>query len=145
MPRRPKLQPVDALALACRVYPVTPALAKSPRSRRTWQQPRSMLIFDTETRIDATQRLTFGSYRFLVDGDCLEEGLFYADDLPEDDQAILRTYVETHLADVGEAGVWSQNELGAHSGIADCKDHVDVGIDILVDQPAPRPNATAQP
>lgn len=102
MPPRTRL---DTLALACRVYPVTPELIKTHRARRSWQQPRSMLIFDTETRIDATQRLTFGSYRFLVDGVCLEEGLFYADDLPEADQAILRAYADAHLADVGEAGV----------------------------------------
>ena len=40
-----------------------------------------MLVFDCETRTDETQALTFGSYRFLVAGRCLEEGLFYADDL----------------------------------------------------------------
>lgn len=59
-----------------------------------------MFVFDTETRTDATQRLTFGSYRFLVDWRCLEEGLFYADDLPREDQQILKRYVETHSADV---------------------------------------------
>ena len=32
-----------------------------------------MFVFDTETRTDATQRLTFGSYRFIVAGQCLKE------------------------------------------------------------------------
>ena len=39
-------------------------------------------MFDTETRIDHTQRLTFGSYRFIEADQCLNEALFYADDLP---------------------------------------------------------------
>jgi len=40
-----------------------------------------MFVFDTETTVDETQRLTFGSYRFIVGGRCLKEALFYADDL----------------------------------------------------------------
>jgi len=61
-----------------------------------------MLVWDTETRIDATQRLTFGSYRFIVGGHCLEEGLFYADDLPEEDRRILEQYIATHVADAAD-------------------------------------------
>lgn len=58
-----------------------------------------MLVFDTETRTDAKQSLTFGSYRFIVDGECVEEGLFHGDDLPERDRRILENYVSTHRAD----------------------------------------------
>ena len=57
-----------------------------------------MLAVDTETRIDAAQALTFGSYRFFDDGVCLEEGLFYADDLPAADRGALQAYVKTHAA-----------------------------------------------
>jgi hypothetical protein len=51
---------------------------------------RSVLIFDTETTNDVTQRLTFGCYRFgqwRVDGTLViqEEGLFHADTLATDD------------------------------------------------------------
>lgn len=63
-----------------------------------------MLVFDTETRIDATQRLTFGSYRFLVDGRCQEEGLFYGDDLPDAERRMLARYVATHRAEVVDEG-----------------------------------------
>jgi hypothetical protein len=63
-----------------------------------------MLVFDTETRTDAPQALTFGSYRFIVRGECLEEGLFYADDLPSRDRATLTKYTSTHAADVGPHG-----------------------------------------
>jgi hypothetical protein len=52
-----------------------------------------MLVFDTETRTDASQRLTFGSYRFFVGNDLREEGLFYADDLPVKDRRTLERYV----------------------------------------------------
>ena len=55
-----------------------------------------MFVFDTETRVDATQRLTFGSFRFIVGGRCVEEALFYGDDLPEGDRQVLERYVRKH-------------------------------------------------
>lgn len=55
-----------------------------------------MIVFDTETRTDATQRLTFGSYRYLIHGRCVEEGLFYADDLTANERNTLKRYVATH-------------------------------------------------
>jgi hypothetical protein len=59
-----------------------------------------MLVFDTETRTDAAQALTFGSYRFYMeDGRCLEEGLFYADDLPRTDRDVLEAYTRKRRAD----------------------------------------------
>jgi hypothetical protein len=63
-----------------------------------------MLVFDTESRTDATQRLTFGSYRFWEHAHCLEEGLFFADDLPTRDRQILNQYVAKHQADVHRGG-----------------------------------------
>lgn len=65
---------------------------------------RSVLIFDTETTIDPTQRLTFGCYRFGTwrRGGTLtihEEGLFHADTLAADDPegfALLSGYAATH-------------------------------------------------
>jgi hypothetical protein len=64
-----------------------------------------MFVFDTETRVDATQRLTFGSYRFIDEGQCLEEGLFYADDLPQKDRQILEKYFLKHRSDMKEKGI----------------------------------------
>ena len=57
-----------------------------------------VLVLDTETTTDALQKLNFGVYQFCekaTDGKyrCLEEGIFYADDLSSDQQNILRTYV----------------------------------------------------
>ncbi len=78
-------------------------------SRRRWR--RAVLILDTETTIDPTQRLLFGSYRYgrwTKRGmlRCVEEGLIYADDLPERDPAgwtVLQKYARTRRADVASA------------------------------------------
>jgi hypothetical protein len=90
----------DRLPLAVRVYPTPPDLKKRDRKAPTpWYRPNSMFVFDTETRIDATQRLTFGSYRFIVSSRCVEEGLLYADDLPDRERTILEQYALTHHAE----------------------------------------------
>ena len=62
-------------------------------------------MFDTETRIDASQRLTFGSYRFVESGECLKETLFHADDLPDKDQRTLERYLRNHEGDTVDLGV----------------------------------------
>src|SRR2546425_11875105 len=67
--------------------------------------PRYALVFDTETRIDLMQNLTFGVYRLceLRGGatyECFEEGLFYADDLPDRERKVLEDYVRSNFSDV---------------------------------------------
>jgi len=69
---------------------------------------RDVLVLDTETRTDATQRLTFGVYRWCrrqPDGTyaTLIEGIFYADELPHadpDGYQCLQEYARTRQADV---------------------------------------------
>ncbi len=75
----------------------TPVRKKKEWKRRRFAKwPRYCLIFDTETTVDATQRLNFGSYRRCkLEGNkylCIEEGLFYADDLPSVDVKVLENY-----------------------------------------------------
>src|SRR4051794_34213797 len=101
----------DALPTALRAFAerhnATPR--RSPRPIR--KRPDVALVFDTETTVDAAQRLTFGSYRFLQllsDGraNCVDEGLFYADDLPKRNPegfALLQEYARTHRADATSA------------------------------------------
>ena len=72
---------LKSLPIAVRVYPQPKDVQAKTRSRKAWQCPGAMLVFDTETRTAATQSMTFGSYRFILAGRCLEEGLFYDDDL----------------------------------------------------------------
>src|SRR5947209_7518936 len=59
---------------------------------------RYVLLLDTETTIDTKQSLNFGAYQFCEAGTgerftCLEEGLFYADDLAPASVEVLRKYV----------------------------------------------------
>jgi hypothetical protein len=94
-----------SLPIALRVYPELQGQEiKRKTKAKPWRRPEAVLVFDTESRIDETQALTFGSYRYFQEGACLEEGLFYADDLPDDERAILQRYVSTRKADTA-AGV----------------------------------------
>jgi hypothetical protein len=100
----PAIDPTP-LPIAVRVYPVADGKEQKASSKsKPWKRPSGMLVFDTETRTDATQRLTFGSYRFFDQGECLEEGLFHADDLPEGEKRILEQYVANHRAHTSETG-----------------------------------------
>jgi hypothetical protein len=72
-----------------------------------------VLVFDTETTIDVTQALTFGSARLCkwinARLECLREYLFHADDLNQTDPdglETLRAYARTHRA---------ENHLELHS------------------------------
>ena len=97
---------VDQLPLAVRVYPdLRKSFDKSDTANKRWRRPDAMFVFDTETTTDAAQRLLFGCYRFIVKGEYLEEGLFYADDLVADQLAILRKYVASRRADTSANGV----------------------------------------
>ncbi|MGB8474132.1 MAG: hypothetical protein WCE61_08620 [Candidatus Acidiferrum sp.] len=89
-----KLKPLP-LAVAIRVFPALKPAEPKSRKNKVWRLPRAMFVFDTETRTDESQRLTFGSYRFFVDNQLREEGLFCADDLPLADRRTLEKYVAT--------------------------------------------------
>jgi len=64
-----------------------------------------VLVFDCETTIDRSQRLLFSSWRVFNKGQCIDEGLFHADDLSARDLAILKEYVRTHPAATQSATV----------------------------------------
>jgi DNA polymerase III epsilon subunit-like protein len=85
------------LPIAVRAYPESQnAKANFAKQLKGWRRPDSMFVFDTETRTDATQSLIFGCYRFIQKGHCLEEGLFYADNISDDEQVQLQNYVSVH-------------------------------------------------
>src|SRR6266446_3030556 len=106
----------DRLPIALRAYAErtdVPHRGGSPLARKSW--PQQILVFDTETTVDALQRLTFGSYRHLErssDGKStlLEEGLFYEDALPQSDPtgfATLCEYIKHH----SELKLFSKSEF----------------------------------
>src|SRR5947209_7262844 len=91
----------NALPLAVRVYPEPRKASMNLRNKpKHWRRSNRMLVFDTETRTDPTQSLIFGAYRYLDNGECLEEGLFYADDISEAERGVLEKYVSERSADV---------------------------------------------
>lgn len=60
--------------------------------------PKYVLVLDTETTIDALQTLNFGAYQFCElttesKYRCVEEGLFFADELGSEHESVLRAYV----------------------------------------------------
>jgi hypothetical protein len=58
--------------------------------------PRVSITIDTETTLDGSKALTFGTYR-VQDGDTtIADGLFYADNLDAEGIATLQRYVERH-------------------------------------------------
>jgi hypothetical protein len=81
------------LPVAIRVFPAVEGTSKVVRRNKKWRLPNAMLVFDTETRTDTSQRLTFGSYRFFRGAELQEEGLFYADDLSLKGRRTLERYV----------------------------------------------------
>ena len=99
------------LPIAIRVFPALKPAAARISKNKVWRQPRAMLVFDTETRTDASQRLTFGSYRFLVNDQLREEGLFYADDSPHKDRKTLEQYVAAHNRGGGRLLLLSRREF----------------------------------
>lgn len=82
--------------MAIRVFPALERSQQIVRKNKIWRLPNAMFVFDTETRTDASQRLTFGSYRFFIRNGLRQEGLFYANDLPAKDLRTLERYVAAH-------------------------------------------------
>jgi hypothetical protein len=92
---------IRSLPIAVRVFPDLYNPRLRTHSRKRW---RGMLAFNTGTKIGRAQKLTVGSYRVIFNGQCLEEGLFFGDDLPKKDRKVLEQYVRTHRPDTVAEG-----------------------------------------
>lgn len=95
----------ESVPIAVRVYPLPENVEDGEHTRKWWRTPDGMLVFDTETRTNAQQSLTFGSYRFFVERRCLEEGLFHGGNLSANEIGVLKRYVRTHKPDTVREGV----------------------------------------
>lgn len=136
--------PEDYLPIAVRAYTEWKRTSRE-HVLRPWTRPPYALVVDTETTTDASQRLTFGSYRYLrltqrgdrVKAACVEEGLFHADDLSTwypRGFATLRQYAASHKADVAP-GVSPRLKLSTRREFVDhvlypaaCRAHATVVI-----------------
>src|SRR5258708_12398845 len=99
MPRH-ELSP---LSIAVRVYPHSMDVRAKPRSRTPWHCPDAMLVFDTETRTDAAQSMTFGSYRFIVAGVSFGGGFDRRDEFPRERWQTLLRWTSQHAPPTPEA------------------------------------------
>jgi hypothetical protein len=116
----------ELVETAVRVWTETPECGPPRGMTAPLERPRYALVLDTETTVDASQRLTFGSYRYCRvswDGDvphltCVEEGLFHAADLKRGDPEGYRElvqYTRQRVADVSQGfsnKLWLRSELG---------------------------------
>jgi hypothetical protein len=96
----------STLPVAIRVYPESNEPAGKSLENHLYEippMPKALFIVDTETRTAMDQRLMFGSARFVLNGRCQEEVLFYADDLPVEDRVILEQYVANHKSAVADS------------------------------------------
>jgi hypothetical protein len=99
------LLPVAVRAFARPLHARRKPRPASPRPRRrnaeVARRPSAVLVVDCETTVDAVQALRFGAHRYCrVDWTeagpnlvCVEEGLFYADELDAEQLACLEEYV----------------------------------------------------
>ena len=113
--RKPAFQvePVS-LTIAVRAYPLAADDADRPSFDRKPRRFPHLFIFDTESRTDAAQDLTFGSYRVIIREQCVEEGLFYGNDLSPQEMRTLKRYVTTHKLDVRRNGIKELRLLNLH-------------------------------
>ena len=117
----------DALQVALRVYTTRPKRGggrwpEEGSGRRLRRRPPfEALVFDTETTLEPCQRLLVGGWRFYRDLDaepgttCVEEGLFYPDDLQERDPdgfALLTEYAASKPTKAA-AGFSRMGSIGA--------------------------------
>ncbi len=81
--------------------------------------PERILVLDTETTTDSSQRLLFGVYRVyvLVNGAyiCASEGLITADDLVPEQHGIVDDYRKRHLADIEQKSFPPKLDLNLYS------------------------------
>ncbi|MGO4705785.1 hypothetical protein AB4072_08415 [Microvirga sp. 2MCAF38] len=94
----------DRLAIALRAY-TAPPQPRLPEQGKSKGQPRRSLdrpspwvvVFDTETTVDADQALRFGAYEVYNKGELYEAGIFYQPDvLTANELSILMDYAEAH-------------------------------------------------
>jgi hypothetical protein len=84
---------ISTLPVAVRVFPDS-AAERDSRSAKFWRWPHGMVVIHTQE----VRRGFIGIYRFIVDGECVEEGVFYHL-LPRTDIHKLEEYVASHRAE----------------------------------------------
>ena len=84
----------DRLPIIVRAYAPPPPTKEvaGPRGRNRRTASEWTLVFDTETTIDAAQRLRFGTYQVRQGVDLFEAGIFFDPHLRDDELCALREH-----------------------------------------------------
>lgn len=90
------MSPHDRAALPVMVRGFVPRQKPKGERKGHYSDPRLVLVIDTETTTDLSQRLTFGTWLLVRNGTPIGEGLFYGDDLDPEQLAILTAYAQAH-------------------------------------------------
>ena len=91
--------PVDRLVIKLRAYSDA-GRPREPGFKMQWSSG-IVVVFDTETLADPSQRLRFGAYQVREHGEVRERGVFYAEDLDASDRATLEATIrETQAGEV---------------------------------------------
>jgi hypothetical protein len=88
---------VDSTAIRAWVVPARKRRRRKQSSGKPWRPTRfdeRVLVFDTETTTNYTQRLLYGFYRLYVDDVLVEEKLVIADDLKGKDLLIASNFAQ---------------------------------------------------
>ena len=97
--------PVDKLVIQLRAYVDPDDKPKDTFPSDPVKPSEFSLIFDTETTIDPSQRLRFGTFQLRARGHLVERGVFYNEDVsifPASDREILTKVLEEEPSDAGE-------------------------------------------
>src|SRR3954468_23744323 len=78
--------PVDRLPIYLRGYAEIPPRRQRPEKRDDLGPGGYVLIFDTETKTDAAQRLRIGAYQLLKRGQLKDKGLLFDPDAVEEEE-----------------------------------------------------------
>jgi hypothetical protein len=92
-------QASDYLPILVRTYvPTSHAASRPPRAARSTPDPSPyVLVFDTETTVDAGQSLRFGCYQERTGAELIESGIFYDPAaLNSDEQAVVHSCASAH-------------------------------------------------
>lgn len=102
---------VRSLPVAVRVFPAPAAVDGDGRSGKFWRDPEGILVLHTVVRRNGPQKLLIGFYRVIIAGQCVEEGMFYGDDLSKAGIRILKAYLQRYRAETVAGGLKQINVL----------------------------------
>lgn len=85
---------MDEICAAIRCYNEPETFRRRKGKTQGFEPEERVLVLDTETRVDLYQNLTFGSYQIYAREGKVAEGLFYGEDLTDNERTTLSNYAK---------------------------------------------------